>query len=158
MQSRSPFLQSLWTLGYIFTHGACEDGDDGLKVGGVGGVLISSNGQYLQHFGMTIPSEWMSYFLRHSKHPIHEIEVLPVLISFHVWKNFISNSQVLHYTDNDSCRYALMRVYGRNARCKNALSPRSWIRNTNYRRSLGTAVCRVIAILPTFQAEGPLKP
>ena len=83
-----------------------------MKVGGVGGVLVSSNGQYMQHFGMTIPSEWMSYFLRHSRHPIHEIEVLPVLISFHVWRKFISNSQVLHYTDNDSCRYALMRGTG----------------------------------------------
>ena len=97
---------------YIFTDGACEDGEDGMKVGGVGGVLVSSNGQYMQHFGMTIPSEWMSYFLRHSRHPIHEIEVLPVLISFHVWRKFISNSQVLHYTDNDSCRYALMRGTG----------------------------------------------
>ena len=142
---------------YIFTDGTCEDGEDGSKVGGVGGVLISSNGQYLQHFGMTIPSEWMSYLLGHSKHPIHEIEVLPVLISFHVWKNFISNSQVLRYTDNDSCRYALREAREKRP-LQNALSPRSWIRNTDCRQSLGTAVCRVTATLPTIQAEGPLKP
>jgi hypothetical protein len=97
---------------YIFTDGACETSDDEIKSGGVGGVLVSSSGRYIQHFGATLPQSWMDYFLKHSRHPIHEIEVLPVLISFYVWRNFISSSQVLHYTDNDSCRYALMKGAG----------------------------------------------
>ena len=50
MQSRSPFLQKFMDTWYIFTDGACEDGEDGMKVGGVGGVLVSSNGQYMQHW------------------------------------------------------------------------------------------------------------
>ena len=81
---------------YIFTDGACETNEDGTKVGGVGGVIISGCGQYLQHFGSTVPMEWMSLAMRHSKHPIHEIDVLPVLISFHVWRGFIANTQVMH--------------------------------------------------------------
>ena len=97
---------------YIFTDGACETSDDDTKTGGVGGVLVSSSGQYIQHFGAKLPQNWMDYFLTHSRHPIHEIEVLPVLISFYVWRKFISFSQVLHYTDNDSCRYALMKGAG----------------------------------------------
>ena len=97
---------------YIFTDGACETADDGSKTGGVGGVLVSSSGQYVQHFGATISQSWMDYFLKHSRHPIHEIEVLLVLISFYAWNDFISSSQVLHYTDNDSCRYALMKGAG----------------------------------------------
>ena len=97
---------------YIFTDGACETSDDDTKTGGVGGVLVSSSGQYIQHFGAKLPQDWMDYFLTHSRHPIHEIEVLPVLISFYVWRKFISFSQVLHYTDNDSCRYALMKGAG----------------------------------------------
>lgn len=97
---------------YIFTDGACETDESGAKVGGVGGVLISACGKHLQHFGMTVPDNWMSFFMRHSKHPIHEIEILPVLISFHVWRAVIANAQVMHYTDNDSCRFALMKGVG----------------------------------------------
>ena len=99
------FIMDTWC---IFT-GACETGS---KTGGVGGVLVSSNGRYIQHVGATLPQSWMDYFLKHSRHPIHEIGVLPLLISFYVWKDFISSSQVLHYTDNDSCRYALMKGAG----------------------------------------------
>ena len=97
---------------YIFTDGACEDGELGIKSGGVGGVLISPCGRYLQHFGGEVPKEWMDHLLRYSKHPIHELEILPVFISFYLWKSFISNAQVVHYTDNDSCRFALMKGVG----------------------------------------------
>ena len=67
---------------YIFKDGACETFDDEIKTGGVSGVLVSSSGRYIQHFGATLPQSWMDYFLKHSRHPTHEIEVLPVLISF----------------------------------------------------------------------------
>ena len=129
----SPRFMTTW---YIFTDGACESGADGSKVGGVGGILVSSCGTYVQHFGMTVPREWMDYFMRHSEHPVHELEVLPVLISFHLWKHFIFNAQVLHYTDNDSCRFALMRGVGETptAKClvssimqfENQLQTKSW--------------------------------
>ena len=111
----SSFLET-W---YIFTDGACETGDNGEKVGGVGGVLISSCGRYMQHFGATVPAGIMQLLLQHSQHPVHELEVLPVLISFMLWKSFITNGQVMHYTDNDSCRFALMKGVGETpiARC-----------------------------------------
>eukprot|EP00435_Cladocopium_sp_Y103_P054310 s357_g17.t1 len=105
----SPKFMNTW---YFFTDGACESESDGKKVGGVGGVLISACGTYMQHFGMTVPQKVMDIFLKHSKHPVHELEVLPVLISFLVWADFLKHAQVLHYTDNDSCRYALMKGVG----------------------------------------------
>ena len=45
-------------------------------------------------------------------HPVHEVEVLPVLISFCVRSFFLSGSQVLRYTDDDSCHFALMKGVG----------------------------------------------
>ena len=54
----------------------------------------------------------MNVFLAHSQHPVHELEVLPVYISFLQWARYISNAQVIHYTDNDSCRFALMKGVG----------------------------------------------
>eukprot|EP00435_Cladocopium_sp_Y103_P039415 s2955_g10.t1 len=67
----SPKFMDTW---FVFTDGACETDDHGDKVGGVGGVLVSANGTYLQHFGMQIPREYMLLFLQHSKHPVHEAE------------------------------------------------------------------------------------
>lgn len=74
--------------------------------------------------------------MRHSQHPVHELEVLPVLISFHIWKSFIFHAQVMHYTDNDSCRFALMRGVGETPtakylvssimECENQLQTKSW--------------------------------
>ena len=59
-----------------------------------------------------MPEGWMQILLQHSSHPVHELEVLPVLISFHIWSHILRGSQVLHYTDNDSCRFALMKGVG----------------------------------------------
>ena len=97
---------------YTFTHGACETDDAGRKIGGVGGVIVSANGTYLQHFGMQIPEDWMQIIPQYSSPPVHELEVLSVLISFQVWFHFIRGSQVLHHTDNDSCRFPLMKGVG----------------------------------------------
>eukprot|EP00435_Cladocopium_sp_Y103_P065100 s379_g27.t1 len=129
----SPKFMTTW---YVFTDGACETGDDGRKVGGVGGVLISACGSFMQHFGISVPTEVMDFFLQHSKHPVHELEILPVLISFLVWSDFLRQAQVLHYTDNDSCRFALMKGVGETAvarhlvssilRREHALQTKSW--------------------------------
>ena len=54
----SPKLLQTWC---VFTDGACETGVTGGKLGGVGGVLVSANGTYLQHFGMQVPEEASLY-------------------------------------------------------------------------------------------------
>ena len=132
IQITANFLET-W---YIFTDGACETNENGEKVGGVGGVLISSCGRYLQHFGANVPGDIMQLLLKHSDHPVHELEVMPVLISFLLWKSFIAKGQVMHYSDNDSCRFALMKGVGETpiARClvdsilrlENSSQTKSW--------------------------------
>ena len=34
--------------------------------------------------------------LRHSDHPVHEVEALPVLVSIVLWLKFIEGTQILH--------------------------------------------------------------
>ena len=85
---------------------------------------------------MTVPTELMEELLKHSKHPVHELEVMPVLISFLIWKKFLCGAQVVHYTDNDSCRYALMKGVGETPvarllvssilQCENEMQTKSW--------------------------------
>ena len=68
-----------------FHRWSMRDKRVGKKEGGVGGVLTSANGTYVQHFwhADTSSVDGSSYEL--PSHPVHEVEVLPVLISFCVW-------------------------------------------------------------------------
>ena len=93
----------------IFTDGACE-GD--VPTGSIGGVLVSPNHQVLHHFGCSVPENVMSVLLAHSSHPIHELEMIPILVSFQLWRNLFQGCQVVHYVDNESVRMALLRGSG----------------------------------------------
>lgn len=100
-----PGIKTLETW-IVFTDGACE----GEKpCGSVGGVLISPNHRIVHHFGDKVPDSLMSLFLGFSSHPIHELEMIPVLISFFLWQQLFGGGQVVHYIDNESVRLALLR-------------------------------------------------
>ena len=93
----------------IFTDGACE-GER--PRGSVGGVLVSPNHRVVHHFGETVPENLMSLLPGFSSHPIHELEMIPVFISFLLWQHLFGGSQVVHYIDNESVRLALLRGSG----------------------------------------------
>eukprot|EP00435_Cladocopium_sp_Y103_P006857 s546_g2.t1 len=96
----------------IFTDGACEGEEPS---GSVGGVLVAPNHRIVHHFGDQASNDVMSLLLLFSSHPIHELEMIPVLISFHLWGHLIRGSQVVHYIDNESVRLALLRGSGETA-------------------------------------------
>ena len=93
----------------IFTDGACE-GD--APSGSVGGVLVAPNGRVVHHFGSVAPQWVMDQLLVHSRHPIHELEMIPVLLAIRLWERFIRGAQVVHYIDNESVRLALLKSSG----------------------------------------------
>ena len=94
---------------FIFTDGACE-GE--VPSGSIGGVLVAPNHQVIHHFGCTAPDDIMDLLLRFSSHPIHELEMIPIFVSFSLWSRFFQGCQVVHYVDNESVRMALLRGSG----------------------------------------------
>ena len=54
----------------------------------------------------------MEILLSHSRHPIHELEMIPVLISLFLWGRLVGGAQVVHYIDNESVRLALLKGSG----------------------------------------------
>ena len=96
----------------IFTDGACEGEQPS---GSVGGAIVAPNHRLVHYFGDKAPGTLMSVLLRSSSHPIHELEMIPVLISFGLWGHLIAGSQVVHYIDNESVRLALLRGSGETA-------------------------------------------
>eukprot|EP00438_Fugacium_kawagutii_P021348 Skav231110 [mRNA] locus=scaffold2605:8230:9288:+ [translate_table: standard] len=91
----------------IFTDGSCEG--EQAKHGGVGGVLIDPSGFPLRFFSGEVPTYIMDILLKHSKHPIFEIELIPILISLMLWGPFFSGRHVVFYTDNEAAKGALIR-------------------------------------------------
>ena len=94
----------------IFTDGAYEPSSDTPAT--VGGVLISPEGEVVQFFGETVSSSLLDELQQQSEHPIYELEVLPVVIATLVWADFIAQSQVVYYLDNEAAKSAFIQGVG----------------------------------------------
>ena len=103
-------LHSTW---FIFTDGAC---DQVAKTGSIGGVLYSPSGECLRFFGESVPAKLLDDLFSRSKNPIHELEVLPILVAASLWGDLFPHSQVVYFIDNESSRMACIRGTGETLR------------------------------------------
>ena len=95
---------------FLFTDGACE-GAEPIR-GSIGGVLYNQTGQLMFHFSEVVPDEVMNQLLEESKHPIYELEILPVLVAAVVWGECFRNAQVVCYVDNEGAKSSLLKGTG----------------------------------------------
>ena len=93
----------------VFTDGACSP-EEG--TGSVGGVLVSPTGIAVEYFSEKVPRNITDRLFEDSKNPIHELEVLPVLMAMQLWWDKLQRSQVVFYIDNESARMAYIRGSG----------------------------------------------
>ena len=114
-------LHSTWL---VFTDGACNQED---MKGSVGGVIYDPSGACVSFFGEAVPAAIMEDLFRRSKNPIHELEVLPVLIAALAWGHHFTCSQVVYYIDNESARMAHIRGTGETLRA--SLLVQSFVEN-----------------------------
>ena len=91
----------------IFSDGACEGAES--QQGTIGAVLVSPMGTVFRYFSEVVPQDWMNLFLKDSRHPIFELELLPVWCSLCLWEEFIQSSQCVFYLDNEAARGALVK-------------------------------------------------
>ena len=50
----------------------------------------------------------MSIFLQESRHPVFELELLPVMVALFVWESQLQHCQSVFYLDNEATRGALI--------------------------------------------------
>ena len=93
----------------VFTDGACNPER---HEGSVGGLLVSPCGICTSFFSAAVPADVLKEFFHVSKNPIHELEVLPVLIACMEWGRLFSGSLVVYYVDNESARMAFVKGAG----------------------------------------------
>ena len=98
--------QRLFSTWLCFTDGACE------QACSVGGVLVSPQGTAVMAFGSVLPADFSQQFYRESRHPIYEVELLPLLIALALWGGIFEKCQVVFYVDNDSARAGLIKGAG----------------------------------------------
>ena len=96
----------LFSTWICFTDGACEE------QASVGAVLIDPMGKAVCTFGGVLPKELHSFFYSESKHPIYEVELLPVLISAILWGEWFKQSQIVYYVDNEAAKAGFIRGAG----------------------------------------------
>ena len=105
--------RSLHQTWLIFTDGAC---DPEARHGSVGGVIYDPQGNCRSFFGESVPQTIMDALLANSMNPIHELEVVPILLAAHLWGKAYEGSQVVYYIDNESSRMAHIRGHGETLR------------------------------------------
>ncbi len=93
----------------IFTDGACEGHP---KAGSIGGVLIGLHGLPISFFSDRVPNNLMQVLGESSENPIFELELLPVLVAYFVWQEWIRHSQVVIYIDNEGAKNVLQAATG----------------------------------------------
>ena len=97
-------LSTLPRIWYVFTDGACEPSGTS-----VGGVLIDSDGRLVSHFGENVPQALTSLWaLEGSEQHIAKAELLPLLLSYDLWRGSLSGCAVVFYLDNDGSRHSII--------------------------------------------------
>ena len=74
--------------------------------------MISPGGMCVSFFSSAVPLWMMEKLLARSANPIHELELIPILLAAMMWKKHLSFSQVVWYVDNESSRMAAIRGSG----------------------------------------------
>ena len=91
---------------FCFTDGACE------SRASIDGVLINPSGQAVFSFGDFLPENLEEIFYKESKHPIYEVELLPVLVAAMLWGDTMSQCQAVFFLDNDAAKVGLIKGSG----------------------------------------------
>ena len=103
----------------VFSDGACEPET---RSGSIGGIIFDPQGNCRHYFGESVPDYVMDALLAKSQNPIHELEILPVLLAAELWGHLYHGAQVVYYIDNESARMAHIRGDGETSRAAQMIS------------------------------------
>jgi hypothetical protein len=85
-------IHSTW---FVFTDRAC---DQEAKKGSIGGVLYNPSGDCLHFFGESVTPRLMEDLFSRFQNPIHELELLPVLVASFLWVEMFQYSQARRWS------------------------------------------------------------
>jgi len=87
----------------LHTDGAVENGR-----ASCGALMIYEN--VCQYFQFDVPTTWMRFWeARGTKHAVAQAELLPAILARATWREAFCQRRVIHFTDNESVREALIK-------------------------------------------------
>ena len=95
---------------HVFTDGAYEP--DAEHPATLGEVLVNHAGDPVEFFGLSLPGPLLDECLADSKHPIYELEVLPIVVALEIWSPVLFNKHVVFHIDNTAACSAMIRADG----------------------------------------------
>ena len=97
-----------WKHWFVYSDASYEQSQ---KTGGLGAVLVNSQGQCVSWFGVKLGIETCETSGSKAKKTIiYELEMAAAVLATFVWKNELANSLISFYGDNDSVRFAFVRA------------------------------------------------
>ena len=92
----------------IFTDGACEGVDRDIVT--IGGVIYDAATGGPECFGFQVPWDVVRSWRAEGKEQvIGQAEILPVYVAKYTWSKRVRNRRVLHFVDNESAKFALVK-------------------------------------------------
>ena len=98
----------------ILTDGACEETGSSGALCGIGGCLFDKQNGLFLFFRLLLPAQFARRVVSGSGNPIHQLELLPVLVAFRIWRAHLAGRPVLSFLDNDGARAALVAGHSAN--------------------------------------------
>lgn len=94
---------------HIFLDGACTPKDNSVAWSGtsIGGVLCVNSGNILRFFGEVLPDSITSRWSEGIREQlVYEAEVLPYSVALSLWQDYIRDSCLFVYIDNEASRFS----------------------------------------------------
>ena len=94
---------------HVFLDGACTPKDESNAWSGtsIGGVLCDNAGNILRFFGAVLSDDITSCWSEGVREQlVYEAEVLPYSVALSVWSNYIRDSCLFVYIDNEASRFS----------------------------------------------------
>eukprot|EP00438_Fugacium_kawagutii_P011446 Skav223456 [mRNA] locus=scaffold184:128814:130232:- [translate_table: standard] len=111
LQSRPKKVDSTAAEEWVIFTDASYDPET--KTGGLGAILVAPDGSFKAWFSKAMSTDECLILGSDLKHTIiYELELLATCVALEVWSPSLSSAYPIHYGDNDSVRYALIRGTG----------------------------------------------
>ena len=73
----------------------------------MGGVLLDPHTRTIEFFSWVLPADLVSK-IPAGTNPIHQLELLPVLMSFKLWRDKFTGKSAIAFVDNEGAKAALI--------------------------------------------------
>ena len=106
-----------------YVHAYVDASFDQSGYSGVGGVILSSEGEHLAFFSEVAKTSLINLILKQGQQTaIQELEMLSLVIGFKLFRRHLSNCKLVLFTDSEAVRGAFLKSWSANESCNRLIA------------------------------------